>query len=180
MAALHYSSLTADVAVPMEQEDYRAAHALFTSLVDSLPLPTRQLLQVKLDKIEANILLASELESAKEGFQRLLRPDGTLDASPMLDGEMVVADALCVRAVTRHAAAALQSCGIKCLDLQGNKRLVTMATGQLCAIASLVKVECANCPQLGSPPVEVAEQGGEEAMKFLRDCEENGATGHFK
>ena len=55
-----------------------------------------------------------------------------------------------------------------------------MATGQLCATASLVKVECANCPQLGSPPVEVAEQGGEEAMKFLRDCEENGATGHFK
>ena len=64
MVALHdslYSSLTADVARPIEQGDYVAAHALFTSLVDSLPPPTRQLLQVKLDNIEANILLASEL-----------------------------------------------------------------------------------------------------------------------
>ena len=152
MVALHYSSLTADVAVPMEQEDYVAAHALFTSLVDSLQPPTRHPLQVKLDKIEANILLASELESAKEGFQRLLRPDGTLDASPLLDGEMVVADALCVRAVTRHAAAALQSCGIKSLDLRGNKRLDTLPAKELCGIEGLTAVECKGCSSLTTIP----------------------------
>jgi Ran GTPase-activating protein (RanGAP) involved in mRNA processing and transport/GTPase SAR1 family protein len=176
MVSLRYSSLTADLTRPMKQEDYGAAHALFTSLVASLPPPTRQLLQVKLDKIEASILLASELESAKEGFQRLMRDGGTLDASPMFDGEMVVANELCVKAVTRHAAEALQSCGIKCLNLQSNPHLVSLPAKELCAIASLVKVECANCAHLGSPPVEVAEQGGEETMKFLRECAKNGAT----
>jgi len=174
MAALHeslYSSLTADLARPMKQWDHAAALDVlmrFTSseLVTSLPASAQQLLKVKLDKIEANILLASKLDSAKQGFQRLLS-DGTLDASPMLNGERVVADELCVQVVTPDAAAALQSCRITCLDLQGNKCLVTLPARELCSIESLVSVQCGGC--ITTIPASVAERGGEEAMAALHE-----------
>ena len=121
-------------------------------------------------KRKANELLASETVTAQE-WQALLDADGTLDASPMgervYERERVLDTAECVKAVTRHAAAALQSCGIKCLDLQGNKRVATLPARELCSIESLVSVQCGGC--ITTIPASVAERGGEEAMAALHE-----------
>lgn len=39
---------------------------------------------------------------------------------------------------------------------------------------SLQSFECRNCPQLLSPPPEIAEQGGESVMYFIREVCMNG------
>ena len=119
-------------------------------------------------KRKANELLASETVTAQD-LRALLDADGTLDASPMLDGRMVLDTAECVKAVTRHAAAALQSCGITCLDLQGNEHLATLPARELCGIEGLTAVECDGCSSLVTIPQSVAEGGGEEAMAALHE-----------
>ena len=120
-------------------------------------------------KRKANELLASETVSAQD-LRALLDADGTLDASPMLGGKMVgyqrVLDtAECVKAVTRHAAAALQSCGITCLDLRGNKHLDTLPARELCGIEGLTAVECDGCSSLTTIPQSVAEGGGKRRWR---------------
>ena len=117
--------------------------------------------------------------SAKD-FKRLVRK-GTFDASwtksEITKGENNnIAYALCaLRTVTAHAAAMLLSSGITCLDLRSHSHLVTLPAQDLCKIAGLTRLECADCPQLLSPPPEIGELGGAESMNFLRECDKNGA-----
>ena len=167
MTALHESLLT-DVAGAMEDGRHETALAMLAAL----PIPTRHRLKVKVEKAEANILLASNLGS-EEAFHRLLR-DGTLDASPVIEKDHSMARSLCVRTISLHAAAALLSSGITCLDVSFNSHLVMLPAKELCNISTLVRLECRGCPRLLSPPREVAESGGDSAMTLLRECMNNG------
>ncbi len=137
-------------------------------MVRSLPAPTRQRFQRMIDKMETNLLLASDLGSTAD-FTRLLR-DGTLDASPTSgDAECKISVGLCAKCISEHAAAALSSSGIKCLDVRGNLRLVTLPVKELCSIASLTLLKCDGCSSLTMPPQSVAKMGGEEAMIALHE-----------
>ena len=104
---------------------------------------------------------------------------GTLDASPAIrriDNEEIgmLPRELCARVVTRHAAGLLQACGVERLVLSSNPCLETLPLQALCDVASLTELMCTGCPSLFAPPMEVAEQGGNETMKFLRDCSQDG------
>ena len=108
---------------------------------------------------------------------------GTLDASPAIrssDNEekgtllCQLPRELCARVVTRHAAGLLQACGVERLVLSSNPCLETLPLQALCDVASLTELMCTGCPSLFAPPMEVAEQGGNETMKFLRDCSQDG------
>ena len=125
-------------------------------------------------KIKANLLLATSTATFQVLCQELkpLVSAGTLDASPALAEEQQhIPHALCVSIVTRQAAEALSSSGIQCLNVQSNPRLCKLPVKELCAIPNLNKLECTGCPQLLSLPVEVADMGGVDSMRFLREYE---------
>ena len=126
-------------------------------------------------RIAANLLLASDT-AAPEDFEVLIS-DGKLDASPWSPSLHlhIPPGSWCVSTVTPEAAAALQTLNVKCLDLQGNSRLDKLPVKELCDITSLVKLECANCLQLLSIPLEVAALGGTDTMLFLREYARDGA-----
>ena len=120
------------------------------------------------------------MTGSAEDFQRLVRDDGTFDASSVSEitrnENDNIAHALCaLRTVTAHAAAMLQSSGITCLDLRSHPRLVTLPVHELCMIAGLTRLECADCPQLLSLPLEVAALGGADTVLFLREYVRDGA-----
>jgi hypothetical protein len=164
MIAIH-ESLIADVTGPMEKEDYKTA----LDILKSLPPPTRQRFQRRIDKIEVNVLLGSDLGSTSD-FYRLLLRDDTLDASPTSgDVESHISVGLCAKTISEHAAAALLSSGIKCLDVRGNSRLVKLPAKELCSIGSLTSLECDGCSSLTTPTQSVAKMGGEKSMMSLHE-----------
>jgi len=170
------------LAALMENEDYKTALAI----VKALPANTRDMrvLGGKINKIEANILLASTLGSPAD-FKRLLRNriidnklQPTLDASTASPSSGLADDhisvGLCAKAITPHAAAALKSIGIGCLDISGNSRLVALPATELCTIASLLYLECDGCTSLTTLPQSVAKKGGKRAMIAVHEslCEQ--------
>jgi hypothetical protein len=167
--------LMSDVLGLMEKEDYKMALAKLND-DDALPPLTRKHFQRRIEKIETNIFLVSILGST-EDFKRLIRA-GTLDASPTSGGaRSQIPVGLCAKAISAHSAAALSSSGIECLDVRGNSRLVTLPVKALCSIDSLTALECDGCTSLrplapsptsspNTPPLPLAEMGGEKAMAF--------------
>ena len=112
-----------------------------------------------------------------EDFTRLLDKNYNLDAAAAKDGypnEKIPAEFL-LRRITEHAAVALRDSGIKCLDVRSNLNLLKLPVLELCRISTLQQIKCSGCPNLLSLPIEVAENGGVEAMQFLREYVENGA-----
>ena len=152
------------IIVCIEKEDYQSALAK----VRSFTPPTWQRFQKRIDKIEANLLLGSDLGSTSD-FKRLLRV-GTLDASPTSgDVESQISVGLCAKTISEHAGAALLSSDIKCLDVRGNSRLATLSVKDLCSIGSLTSLECDGCSSLTTPPQSVAKMGGEKSMLALHE-----------
>ena len=84
-----------------------------------------------------------------------------------------VASALMARIITLQAAEALQSSGIKCLDVQSNPHLAQPAMQELCSIRSLERLECSECLHLLSPPQEVKRMVGQGPRSF---CEKVSQT----
>jgi hypothetical protein len=124
-------------------------------------------------KRRASKLLASETATVAD-FEALLedpsRPflkKGTLDASPRLAGETVLHQNACVKIITPHAAQALQSCGIKCLNLEFNPHLTAVPVKELCSVESLKELQCKGCSSFTTIPQEVAEKGGIVTMARL-------------
>ena len=124
------------LAALMENEEYQTALAI----VKALPANTRDMrvLGGKINKIEANILLASTLGSPAD-FKRLLRNriidnklQPTLDSSTASPSSGLADDHIsvgsCAKAITPHAAAALKSIGIGCLDISGKVAWTSAAT----------------------------------------------------
>ena len=99
----------------MENEEYNTALAM----VRSLPIPTQEHFKRRLNKIEANILLASTLGSPAD-FQSILVPRRstlTFDASPTSgDEDDHIPIGLCAKVITPG----LSSIPIGCLDISGN------------------------------------------------------------
>jgi hypothetical protein len=138
-------------------------------------------LKSKIDKVEANILLASTLGS-QDDFQRLLQTRNWTESS-FWTGEQLVLDAspsafsgnaddaipvgVCAKVITPHAAAALSSIGINCLDIRDNSLLVALPVIELCSIGSLKYLQCYGCTSLKAIPQSVAKDGGRAAMKAL-------------
>ena len=172
-------TLITDIQGDMEKEDYQKALSKLSQLKalksEVNPRWLKEAFRRRIDKIEANLLLGSDLGSTND-FKRLIR-DGTLDASPT-SGEQKdhISPVMCARVITAHAVTALSSSGIKCLDVRSNPHLVKIPAEELCKITSLKQLLCTGCSLLESPPPEVAEHGGEQAMSFLRDCLENGGV----
>ena len=130
--------------------------------------------QKKIDKIHAQLLLASNSVESQD-FKPLLR-DGLLDASPLGDEDWQgFPPVLCVSKITLQAAAALQNSGVKCVRVSGNPNLLYIPLEKLCCdTGSLESLECAGCPLLASPPMEVAEFGGKQVVDFIRDSVRDG------
>ena len=130
--------------------------------------------QKKIDKIHAQLLLASDSVESRD-FEPLLR-DGLLDASPLGDEDgQGFPTVLCVSKITLQAAAALQTSGVQCVRVSGNPNLLYIPVEKLCCdTESLESLECAGCPLLASPPMEVAELGGKEVVDFIRDSVRDG------
>ena len=139
------------------------------------------------------VMWASVTASA-EDFKQLVDKNGLLDAA-FRKGKPYdhVPSALMAQTITPQAAAALQSSGIKCLDVSDNPHLAQLAAQELCSISTLKELECPGCSQLISPPPEVAEhpawnkgRGREsmqflqrsrrESMQFLRECIQDGGV----
>ena len=97
------------------------------------------------------------MPATPKDFQALIS-DGKIDASPSstsaTDHLHIPPGSWCVSTVTPEAAVALQTLNVRCLDLQGNPRLDKLPVKELCDITSLVKLECADCLQLLSLPLE--------------------------
>jgi hypothetical protein len=110
------------------------------------------------------LLWASATASAVDVTQ-LVDGEGNLDARPR-EGKAYdhVPSALMAKTITPQAAKALQSSGIKCLDVRFNPQLAHLAAPVLCSISTLERIECSGCPHLISPPPEVAENGGAESI----------------
>ena len=73
----------------------------------------------------------------------LFESGGTLDASPQCDEETGrIAHGLCARFISVHAAKALQSTGIACLNLTHNQYLNNLPVKELCNMASLIELRC--------------------------------------
>jgi hypothetical protein len=136
--------------------------------------PTREVFKSKLDKIEANLLLASTLGSS-EDFERLIQTrhvnaytqNFVLDASPTSGESFPVG--FCAKVITPHAAAALLSTGIERLDISGNSRLVALPIKELCSIGSLKYLDCDGCTSLTTLPESVKKEG----LKDMRALHES-------
>ena len=121
------------------------------------------------------MLWASATASA-EDFKQLIDNKGKLDAAAM-EGKAYdhVPSALMAETITPQAAEALQSSGIKCLDVRSNPHLAQPPEAvRRHFISTLESLECSGCPHWITPPPEVAENGGVESLEFLRECEKDG------
>ena len=124
-----------------------------------------------LNKIQANILLSSKTATPQD-FKPLIR-NGVLNASPASENERFqILPGLLVSTVVKEAAEALTSTGIRCLDMRSNSRLCKLPVEALCKNLDLIKLECADCPLLESPPPEVAKEGwtSMQTQGGKRDC----------
>jgi len=112
-----------------------------------------------------------------EDFKQLIDDKGNLDAAAR-EGKQYehVPSPLMAKTITPQAAEALQSSGIKCLDVRSNPHLEQLAAQKLCRISTLERLECSGDPNLISPPPEVAKGGGAESMRFLRAWEKDGGV----
>ena len=110
-------------------------------------------------------------------FKQLIDDKGNLDAAAR-EGKQYehVPSPLMAKTITPQAAEALQSSGIKCLDVRSNPHLEQLAAQKLCRISTLERLECSGDPNLISPPPEVAKGGGAESMRFLRAWEKDGGV----
>ena len=113
----------------------------FSEALDTLAAQEREINKVKhakpvLDKLKANLLLSSHTAAAQD-FRPLIA-GGVLNASPAPADprapfeRLRLPPALCVREITKEAAEALSSSGIRCLDLRDNLHLCTLPVEALC------------------------------------------------
>ena len=63
---------------------------------------------------------------------------------------------------------------LQSLNISDNQELEEIPARELCSMKSLNSLECAGCPNLLMPPVEVAAQGGERSMQFLQEVMRSG------
>jgi len=157
----------------IQRREYEAALEMLIDTMKSLAPQTLERYKTKLDKARANMLLASNTVCAQD-FIPLIR-DGTLDACPVSeDDTKQMPYGLCARLITPHAIQVLDSCKMQCLDIRSNPHIFKVPAEVLCK-SSIRMLECAGCPLLDSPPAEVADRGGTESMRFLRECFTDGA-----
>ncbi len=75
-------------------------------------------------------------------------------------------------AVTLTATSSADRGGVRCklqqLDVSKNPLLASLPLQALAEIPSVRTLACAGCPNLWSPPQEVATQGGKECLEFVR------------
>ncbi len=60
------------------------------------------------------------------------------------------------------------------LDVTGNSDLEEMPVDELAQVRSLRSIECRGCPRLFSPTTEIAVQGGQAVVSYLRAAYEDG------
>ncbi len=63
---------------------------------------------------------------------------------------------------------------LKSIDISNNQDIETIPIVELCLMPSLTEFACKNCPKLITPPMEVAIQGGQVVMGFLRELNRDG------
>ena len=122
-------------------------------------------------------VMRASVTASAEDFKQLVDDEGKLDAAARKGNPGdYVPSALMAQTITPQAAAALQSSGIKCLDVSDHPHLAQLAAQKICSISTLKELECSGCPHWISPPPEVAENGGRESMQFLRECMQDGGV----
>eukprot|EP00960_Hanusia_phi_P046152 757656-Hanusia_phi.AAC.1 len=63
---------------------------------------------------------------------------------------------------------------LKVIDVGGNPSLSRLPLEELCGMKALKEVRCKGCVKLSLPPPEVADQGGEAVVTYLRRVREEG------
>jgi internalin A len=70
--------------------------------------------------------------------------------------------------LTRISGKGSARCKLQLLDFPNNPLLASLPLKGLAGIQSLLELACAKCPNLWSPPQEIAAQGGKDCMDFAR------------
>ncbi|EKX32844.1 hypothetical protein GUITHDRAFT_175538 [Guillardia theta CCMP2712] len=76
---------------------------------------------------------------------------------------------LCAQQVHQHFIEFVQVHHISSIDLSDNPRIEWFPALELLSSTQVQLIKCSNCPQLITPPMEIANQGSTVTMKFLRE-----------